>query len=50
MIQISIDSNKTIPSDETEVENVLKRLKNGKSASDIRAEFFKYGRGYVFTK
>ena len=42
--QIPIDSIKTVPPDETEITDVLKKLKNGKSANDIPAEFFKYAR------
>ena len=42
--QISIDSIKITPPDEVEIKNVLKRLKNGKSANDIPAEFFKYAK------
>ena len=39
--QIPIDMIKTDPL-EDEIKNVLKRLKYGKSANNISAEFFKY--------
>ena len=40
--QKPIDKIKTDPPSEDEIKKVLKRLKNGKSANDIPAEFFKY--------
>ena len=40
--QIPIDMIKIDPPSEDEIKNVLKKLKNGKSANDIPAEFFKY--------